>query len=82
MQFYEINICQVMNFRLYTVYNKYDMIKIFNQTNQLNPSWVKCPPSSPLTSIHFVMVKRSNHLITKNQFGILHKERDWKGNAN
>ena len=32
MQFYEINICQVMNFRLYVVYNKRRMIKIGNQT--------------------------------------------------
>ena len=32
MQFYEINIYQVMIFRLYTVYNKHEMIKIGNQT--------------------------------------------------
>ena len=35
MQFYEINICQVMIFRLYTVYNKCDMIKIVNQTREI-----------------------------------------------
>ena len=28
MQFYEINICQAMIFRLHTVYNKHEMIKI------------------------------------------------------
>ena len=28
MQFYEMNICQVMIFRLYTAYNKHEMIKI------------------------------------------------------
>ena len=31
MQFYEINIYQVIIFRLYTVYNKHKMIKIGNQ---------------------------------------------------
>ena len=31
MQFYEINFCQVMIFRLYTDYNKHKMIKIGNQ---------------------------------------------------
>ena len=34
MQFCEINICQVMIFRLYTVYNKHEMIKIGNQTRE------------------------------------------------
>ena len=34
MQFYEINICQVMNFRFYTIYNKHEMIKIGNQTRE------------------------------------------------
>ena len=34
MQFYEINICQVMIFRLYTVYNKHEMIKMDNQTKE------------------------------------------------
>ena len=28
MEFYEINICEVMIFKLYTVYNKHEMIKI------------------------------------------------------
>ena len=28
MQFYEINICEVMIFRLYTINNKHEMIKI------------------------------------------------------
>ena len=31
---YEINICQVMNCALYTVYNKHEMIKIDNQTKE------------------------------------------------
>ena len=31
MQFYEINICQIMNFTFYSVYNKHEMIKIGNQ---------------------------------------------------
>ena len=34
MQFYEINICQVMIFRLYTVYNKHEMLKIDSQTRE------------------------------------------------
>ena len=34
MQFYEINICQVIILRLTTVYNNYEMIKISNQTRQ------------------------------------------------
>ena len=34
MQFYEINICQVMIFRPYTAYNKHEMIKIFSQTRE------------------------------------------------
>ena len=29
-----INICQIMIFRLYTVYNKHEMIKIGNQTTE------------------------------------------------
>ena len=33
-QFYEINICQVMIFRLYTVYNKHEIIKIVNHTRE------------------------------------------------
>ena len=34
MQFYGKNICQIMIFRLYTVYNKHEMIKIVNQTRE------------------------------------------------
>ena len=34
MQFYEINICQVMIFRLHTVHNKHQMIKIGNQIRE------------------------------------------------
>ena len=34
MQFYEINIGQVMIFRPYTVYNKHEMIEIFSQTGE------------------------------------------------
>ena len=34
MPFYEINICQVMIFRLYTVYNKHEMIKIGSQIRE------------------------------------------------
>ena len=33
MQFYEINVCQAMIFRLY-VWNKHEMIKIGNQTRE------------------------------------------------
>ena len=32
IQFYEMNICQIMIFKLHTVYNKCEMIKIGNQT--------------------------------------------------
>ena len=32
--FYEIHICQVMIFRLCTVYNKHQLIKIDNQTRE------------------------------------------------
>ena len=34
MQFYEVNISQVMIFRLYTVYNRHEMIKNGNQTRE------------------------------------------------
>ena len=34
MQFCLVNICQVMTFRLYTAYNKQDMIKIDSQTRE------------------------------------------------
>ena len=34
LQFFEINICQVMIFRLYTVYNKHEIIKIDSQTRE------------------------------------------------
>ena len=34
MQFYEKKNCEVMIFRLYTVYNKYEMIKMVNQTRE------------------------------------------------
>ena len=34
MKFFEINVCQVMIFRAYTVYNKHDMIKFGNQTRK------------------------------------------------
>ena len=34
IQFYEINICQIMIFWLNTVYNKLEMIKIDNQTRE------------------------------------------------
>ena len=34
MQFYEINICQIIIFRLYTVRNKHQMIKIGNQIRE------------------------------------------------
>ena len=34
MQFYEINIYQVVIFRLYTIYNKHQMIEIVNETRE------------------------------------------------
>ena len=34
MRFYEINVCQVLIFRHYTVYNKHVMIKIANETRE------------------------------------------------
>ena len=34
MQFYEISICQVLIFKLYTVYNNYEMIKIGDQISE------------------------------------------------
>ena len=34
LQFYEINICQIINFGLYTVYNKREMIKTGNQIRE------------------------------------------------
>ena len=34
MQFYEINISQVIIFRLYTIYNNDEMIKIGNQARE------------------------------------------------
>ena len=34
MQFYELNICKVMIFRLNDVYNKHGMIRIVKQTKE------------------------------------------------
>ena len=34
MQFYEINFCQLTIFRLYAVFNKYEIIKIGNETRE------------------------------------------------
>ena len=34
MKFFEINICQMMIFRLYNIYNKHEMIKIGNQNRE------------------------------------------------
>ena len=34
MQFYEVKICEVMIFRLFTVYNKHNIMKIGNQTRE------------------------------------------------
>ena len=34
MQFYEINICHVMIFRIYIVYKEHEMIKIGNETTE------------------------------------------------
>ena len=34
MQFYKINICEVIIFRLYTVYYKYEMTKIDSQIRE------------------------------------------------
>ena len=34
MQFYKINVCQGMVFSLYTVYKKYDVNKISDQTRE------------------------------------------------
>ena len=42
MQFCEINICQVMIFRLYAVYNKHEMIKIDSQTRENRKGYRKC----------------------------------------
>ena len=36
MQFHEIDICQVMIFKIYTVYKKHEMIRINNQTREKN----------------------------------------------
>ena len=34
MQFYEINIFQIMTFKFYAVYNKHEKVKIDNQTRK------------------------------------------------
>ena len=34
MQFYEINIGQIMIFKLYTIYKKHEMLKIGSQTRE------------------------------------------------
>ena len=34
MQYHEINVSQVMIFRLYIVYNKHEMVKIANQNSE------------------------------------------------
>ena len=42
MQFYEINICQIIIFRLYTVYNKHEMMKIDNKPEKNCKYYRKC----------------------------------------
>ena len=41
IQFYEINICQVMIFRFYIFYNKHQMIKIGNKTRKKNRKYYR-----------------------------------------
>ena len=36
IQFYEMNICQIMIFRLYIAYNKHEIMKIGNQTREIS----------------------------------------------
>ena len=58
MQFYEINICQIMIFRLYIVYNKHDMIKICYQIRENSQiisqvlEWFCCRLYRNLWSVH------------------------------
>ena len=40
MQLYEKNICQFTIFKLYTIYNKHELIKIGNQTRKREKSQV------------------------------------------
>ena len=40
MLFYEMNDCRDMIFRLYTVYNKHEMMKIGNHTHTIEKSQV------------------------------------------
>ena len=47
MQFHKINICQVMNFRLHTVYNKHETIKIVNQNRENSKYYHKCSNNFP-----------------------------------
>ena len=42
MLFHEINLCQVVNFGLYTVYNKHEMKKIGNHTRKNCKYYCKC----------------------------------------
>ena len=43
MQFYEINICQILICRLYAVYNKHEMIKIGYQNKKNRKYYSKFP---------------------------------------
>ena len=42
MLFYEINICQFMTFRFYTINTKHEMIKNGNQTRKNHKYYPKC----------------------------------------
>ena len=42
MQFYNVNICQVMIFKFYAAYNKHDMVKIGNKTREKHKYYRKC----------------------------------------
>ena len=62
MQFYELNICQDMIFRLYAVYNKHGMIKIGNQTREKISCIIASAPIILLPTVifHFFIYEVKN----------------------
>ena len=57
-QFYEIDICQFIISRLYTVYNKHEMLKIENQTREKHKYYRKCSNNfaADCTSTHRIII--------------------------
>ena len=55
MQFYEKNNCQVMMFRLYTVYNKHEAIKMAMKPEKIREYYHKCSNNFAADCSLFIM---------------------------